>query len=215
MLLFSVLMLILCTSCWEDVPGGLSTDISGQVTDSIKGKTIEGAKVLLIACNPGLFNDGCSNILDSARTDSEGRFAFNFTTSGKDDAYFVKVEEDNSFILSSTDTVIAGRVNKAKIFVRELNFLKVKIQIESNTVGPIKLITPGGNINIISQDTRDTTVFGKVLPMTTNWFTFEVYDEETGQNNKYRRDTDTLVVDMADTVLYLKKIENPKEWPVR
>lgn len=211
-ILFLSIFNLLCFSCEEDVPGGLSTRITGQVVDSVKNKSIENANVILIACNPNFYNNGCSNIIDSVRTNSDGKFELNFVTSGKDNAYIIGVEEDQEMIIFSTDTVIAGQLNEVQLYVRELNVLTVKLQIEANSVGPIRLITPGGTTNVIDQATRDITVYGRVIPLTTNWFTFDVYENELNPINKRRKDTDTIEVDLSDTVLFIKKIIDPKEW---
>ncbi|WPP49953.1 hypothetical protein [Catalinimonas niigatensis] len=211
-MLFILALLLL--SCKEDVEEGQNTMVNGEAFDLVKNQPLAGANILLLGCNTNFYNDGCVNVLDSVRTGADGKFSFNFITSGKESGYIIKVEDDSNFIFSSEETITPGVTNEIVLDARELNILKVQLEVENNNLGPIRLRTVGGNINIIHQNSRDTVVYGKVLPSATNWFTFDVIDPEIDPVNPYRSQTDTIEVDLSDTIVYVKKIVNPKDWPV-
>ena len=199
-------------SCENEIPAGLQTIAKGQVLDSVKNKTLAWAKVVLSGCHGTFYGLSCSNIIDSVRTNNIGEFEITFTTDGKDKSYEISVFEDEDFIFSSAETIKIGQANSLTLYATELSILKVKLEIDNNSVGPIRLITPGGNHSIINKNTRDTIIYGKVIPKYKNRFTFDAYDPSISAVDKYRKSRDTLDIDLRDTTYFVKKITDPKLW---
>lgn len=211
-LIISIILLIF-TGCAEEIPAGLATTVRGSVIDSIKKSSLEGVKVAVLGCSYRIMYGPSCQVIDSVKTDSRGEFEISFVTDGTDDFYLASAQENENFIFASSDTVEAGTANAVALYARELNTLKIEVKIDTNSVGTIRLLTPGGNRAFINQSTRDTIIYGKVIPMQTNWFTFDVLDSTITEISRRRRSRDTLNVGLSDTTFYLKQIKDPKEWP--
>lgn len=199
-------------NCEDLIPAGLETSVRGRVYDSVRQEIVSGAKVIVWRCRVS-FHPGtvCSNVVDSVRTDKQGRFNVDFITQGNASQYKVAVFEDESFINASWEEVEAGRPNFISLYARELKHIRVEVQIGNNPVNQIYLRTASSNLARIYQRTRDTVIYGRVLPMAENELYFTTYDTSI---NQARRSVDVVNVDLRDTTHFLKKISDPKEWEI-
>jgi hypothetical protein len=202
-------------NCEDVIPAGLDTTVRGQVYDEVKRKPLAGVNVVLWNCITTISDWQplqCNVVVDSVRTDADGKYKMNFVTDGKADQYWIKVERDLSFWSEEGEKVRPGVSSFITLYAREYNFVKVRLEIDNNSIGSIYMETPGGNQAVIPQHTRDTIVYGRVWPMTTNYIEFRVYDRSIGDDT--RRSTDTLNIDLSDTTYLTKKIIDPATWPV-
>jgi hypothetical protein len=210
-----VLMPLGVSSCLEEIPSGLKTTVRGVVIDTVKNKNIEGVKVVAHACRRHTFGVSCGDIIDSARTNHLGEFQIQFITTGDAVGYEAEVWQDENFIYTSRDSVSAGKLNVLTLYARELNTLKMQVGIQKNSLSPIRVPGFGGTVITIGRDTRDTTVYPKVLPMAQNFLVFEAYDTTIHEYNNVRISIDTLDIGLVDTTYFKKVITDPKNWPRR
>lgn len=204
------LLLINC----ELIPEGLETTVRGQVYDSIKQKMLEGVKVIVWACVPTYSSMGpsCHHLVDSGRTDEQGRFKIDFVTEGDASRYYLSIDPESSFhVPELEEKVHAGADEFTTMYAQELNYIKVEVHIDNNPFGPMLMESASYNMAKIYQHTKDTIIYGRVLPGALNHVTFSVYDETVGMT---RASVDELNVGLNDTT-YVKNITDPTLWQVQ
>jgi hypothetical protein len=228
--IISPIILILCciylTSCFEEVKPGVKTTVKGTITDPVKNKVLRGAKVVVLGCQ--FYIDGgtrCGKFIDSTSTDSQGEYQIDFTSDGTQIGYFVEFMPDENFVPLSvtgapdahsrtTILLTPGKVNAVSFQARELNFLKARVQIDSNSLGDLHFYAgsfydPYGQ-NTIYQSTRDTMVVSRIVPAFTNFYRFDVLN-----SNRYRYHYEVIEAGMQDTVRAEITISNPGKWPLQ
>lgn len=177
----------------------------------MKQKKIAGAKVLVWGCQISLMRgEECFNIIDSVRTDKQGRFNVFFVTAGDAIRYEVSADADE-VAYPSREEVTAGRRNYYSMNGRELNHLRIHVQVENALAYPVSARTGYGTIAQILKTTRDTVIYTRVLPMSENQVIFTTYDTAV---NATRISVDVLNVDLRDTTLFTKTITDPTKWKI-
>ncbi len=214
-ILFTILIVVslpvTLINCLDPIPAGLETTIRGQLEDSVKQKKIGGAKVIVWGCGITFMRgEECFDIIDSVRTDKQGRFDIYFVTAGDAIRYEVSADVDESIGHPSREEVTAGRRNYFSLHARELNHLRIH-EIEKDLASPVFARTGYGMIAQISKTTRDTVIYTRVLPMSENQVIFTTYDTAI---NASRISVDVANVDLRDTTLFTKKITDPTKWKI-
>ena len=190
------------------------TRLRGQVYDSVKQTMLEDVNVILWSCQRSFSSAGitCNTIVDSARTNKNGRYLMHFLPDQTTDEYMVVIDNDNSFYSMERKKVRAGVENFVTIYARQVNYIKVKLTINNNSVGPITMETALGNEVLIPQHIRDTVVYGRVMPNTRNHsIIFYVYDDGLKDT---RMSEAFLNIDLRDTTYFEMNIADPAEWAV-
>lgn len=211
--LFSVLIVVLLPTllinCFDPIPAGLETTIRGQLEDSVKQQKIAGAKVIIRGCYLSLMRGkDCGRIIDSVRTDRQGRFNLFFITEGGASHYEVSAEWNESVIYPSKEEVTAGRRNFLSLQARELNHIRIHVRIEGDLAYPIIVQTIGSAAHVL-KTTRDTVLYRRVLPMSENQIVFSTYDTAIRAS---RRSVDIINIDLRDTTHFTKTISDPTKW---
>jgi len=216
---------IYLTSCFEEVKPGIKTTVKGTITDPVKNKALRGAKVVVLGCQ--FYFDGgtsCGKFIDSTSTDIRGEYQIDFTSDGTQIGYVAEFMRDENFVqLSVTGApdpygrpskLTPGKVNAVSFLVRELNFLKARVQIDSNSLGDLHFYVGSSYEsyaqNTIYQSTRDTIVVSRIVPALTNFYRFDVLD-----SNRYRYHYEVIEAGMQDTVRTEITISNPENWPLQ
>jgi hypothetical protein len=223
-----IILMLFCiylTSCYDEVKPGIKTTVKGTITDPVKNKALRGAKVMILGCQ--FYIDGgtrCGNFIDSASTDIRGEYQIDFTSDGTQIGYVVEFMRDENFVplgvtgapdaYSRLSKLTPGKVNVVSFQVRELNFLKARVQIDSNSLGDLHFYAgsfyePYGQ-NTIYRSTRDTIVVSRIVPASTNSYRFDVLD-----SNRYRYHYEVIEAGMQDTVRAEITISNPGKWPLQ
>ena len=190
------------------------TRLRGQVYDSVKQVMLEDVNVILWSCQKSFSSAGitCNTIVDSVRTNSRGRYLMHFLPDQTTDEYMVAIENDKSFHSMERKKVRAGVENFVTIYARQANYLKVKLTINNNSVGPITMETALGNEVLIPQHIRDTVIYGRVMPNTRNHsIVFRVYDDGLQDT---RMSEAFLNIDLRDTTYFEMNIADPAAWAV-
>jgi hypothetical protein len=223
-----ILLLLFCiylTSCYEEVKPGIRTTVKGTITDPVKNKPLRGAKVVVRGCQ--FYIDGgtrCGQFIDSTSTDMQGEYQVDFTSDGTQIGYIVEFMRDENFVPLSVpgapgaygrpSILTPGKVNAVSFQVRELNFLKVRVQIDSNSLGDLHFyagaVYESYAQNTFYQSTRDTIVVSRIVPAFTNSYRFDVLD-----SNRYRYHYEVIEAGMQDTVRAEITISNPENWPLQ
>jgi len=190
------------------------TRLRGQVYDSVKQTMLEDVNVILWSCQKSFSSAGiaCNTIVDSVRTGKNGRYLMHFLPNQTTDEYMVAIENDKSFYSMERKKVRAGVENFVTIYARHANYIKVKVTIDNNALGPITMESALGNEAIIPQHIRDTVVYGRVMPDTRNHsIIFRVYDD--GLNDTRMREA-FLNIDLRDTSYFEMRIADPAAWAI-
>lgn len=199
-------------NCFDYMPEPANTKVRGQVYDSVKQKMLGDVQVVVYECRNSYSTVAlnCYSLVAFGVTNESGRYKIEFDARDKSDGYVVAVSNDASFHDTARKKVRPGFENFVTLYARETNHLKVRLKIENNSVGPIYMVSAFGNETMIPQHTRDTIVYGRVLPKTENHLiTFRVYDAASRTS---RRSEDFLNIDMSDTTYFEKSITDPAEW---
>lgn len=190
------------------------TRLRGQVYDSVKQIMLEDVNVVLWSCQNSFSSAGvtCKSIVDSARTNSRGRYLIHFLPRQTTDQYMVSIENDKSFYSMEQKKVRAGVENFVTIYARQANYVKVKLMIKNNSVGPIIMESALGNEALVLQHTRDTVIYGRVIPNTANHsLIFRVHDARVQDT---RISEQFLNTDLRDTTYFEMNIADPAEWGI-
>ena len=190
------------------------TRLRGQVYDSMKQIMLEDVNVVLWSCQNSFSSAGvtCKSIVDSARTNSRGRYLIHFLPRQNKDQYMVSIENDKSFYSMEQKKVRAGVENFVTLYARQANYVKVKLTINNNSVGPIIMESALGNEALVFQHTRDTVIYGRVIPNTANHsLIFRVHDDRVQDT---RISEQFLNTDLRDTTYFEMNIADPAEWGI-
>ena len=124
----------------------------------------------------------------------------------------VSIENDKSFYSMEQKKVRAGVENFVTIYARQANYVKVKLMIKNNSVGPIIMESALGNEALVLQHTRDTVIYGRVIPNTANHsLIFRVHDARVQDT---RISEQFLNTDLRDTTYFEMNIADPAEWGI-
>lgn len=193
-------------SCDNSIPSNLLTKVKGKVLDSVKNKYLLNAKVLLYGCKSYTYGISCTELIDSTRTDNNGDFNFTFRTGEGNYGYEVEVDETENhtrdYSSNLSISIEAGKKNNVIVPARELNYLKIRLNILDNPFVPLIMLATNSRI-IIYENKKDTTFVLRVLPNSEDLLIYSVIDTKEG---RYRKRIDTLQIDFRDTTYITREI---------
>ncbi len=183
----------------------LITVVNGVVFDEFKNKNLSNAKVLLEGCSFYLHQGTlCGDIIDSTRTDENGKFNFNFVTEKRYTEYRVSIdetEEHTSLTTLGEALIQGGEQNEVTITARELNHLKIHLKL-SNQYDPFVLSAKNSRF-ITEKEFIDTVIYLRVIPGFENQLHYRVW--EPGVGSRYK--IEVLNIQMDDTTEIYREVK--------
>lgn len=207
-----------CLFCYVVTPikKGLNTTVSGKAYDYIWEQSIVGVKVYLEHSEDVGYRK--SIYIDSALTDSNGNYSFNFTTDGVAYSYSIIFQptplghyEAYSYHYEINNF---GKREIIDFDAAKLNVAKIHLQVIDNPNPPLRVYTRFGGGTFVKKRDMDTTTWVLVMPNRINQIYFNITNPDTTSLYNFRVDTINLIGNFKDTV-YREYIVQPKEFKER
>lgn len=240
--LLAVISVFIIYSCRKPIEQGKIITVSGTVVDSIKNKKLSNAKVYLYGARSNFY--GIAYIegpFDSATTDNSGRFSIRYVAEGQSTDYGVTLSrtEYGPWFINQSNYVAdpyqyiyklnyKKSVSNAVVRGRELNYLKIHLQVFNNPFDSFYVISYYFDPVLIKGQTIDTTLILRHLPnerVIIGYYTQAVRDtaglvalnsNTNGHIYSVRREiNDTLFADLSDTLRINRSISNTLLMPRR
>jgi hypothetical protein len=186
-------MLLMLYGCRKNIPAGIETTITGKVYDPKTNKPITQAGIYIQEYEPGgMYPPQFMGIIDSARTDNDGNYQINFTTTGRGTEYRITFSPGNSYDpITVPKKIQPGRDTVINFVAFKIHTLKARVIVTNNYNPPLKVYTRLHTLNAgsIHSLSADTTIYLSILPDQYNEVFFNIKNVDTPSLYNMRIDT--------------------------
>ena len=219
-------------SCHKDVPAGTLIQANGFVIDSVKNKRLSNATIYLYGAQQtfyGVYYD--VGPLDSTVSDNDGNFSLRYTATGNSIDYALEVgsviyggfSSQNNYVVDVAHTNYPfnykHQLNKVIVRARELNYIRLNLKVGSNPYDTMNIFvsTTYGEFSLLYRffgNSIDTSILTRCLPDAPNYFFYEIESESAQDSFRYRREIDTLMTNLTDTLTITKTFNSTYDIPL-
>lgn len=229
-----VLSSLTLISCHKDVPAGTLIQAYGVVMDTVKNKRLTNATIYLYGAQQnfyGIYYD--VGPLDSTVSGNDGNFTLRYTATGNSIDYALMVGNviyggftgQNNYVVDVAHSQypfnFSHQLNNVVVHARELNYIRLNLKVVSNPYDTMRILvsTAYGELSLMYRLTGhsiDTSILTRCLPDTANYFFYQVEPAVIQDSFKYRREIDTVMTNLTDTLTISKTFNstfNIPLWP--
>jgi hypothetical protein len=227
-----LLMSLTLISCHKDVPAGTLIQANGFVIDSVKNKRLPNATIYLYGANQtfyGVFYD--VGPLDSTVSGNDGNFSLKYTATGNSIDYALAVGSaiyggfsgQNNYVVDVVHSQYpfnySHQLNNVIVRARELNYIRLNLKVRSNPYDTMNILvtTTYGELTLLYRLTGhsiDTSILTRCLPDTSNYFFYQIESESAQDTFRYRREIDTIMTNLTDTLTITKTFNSTYDIPL-
>ncbi len=219
-------------SCHKDVPTGTLIQANGFVIDSIKNKRLSNATIYLYGAHQNIYGVYYDvGPLDSTVSDNDGNFSLRYTATGNSIDYALEVgaviyggfSGQNNYVVDVAHSQYlfnySHQLNNVIVRARELNYIRLNLKVSSNPYDTLNLLvsTTYGEFSLMYRlfgHSIDTTILTRCLPDASNYFFYELEPGVVQDSFKYRREIDTVMTNLTDTLTITKTFNSTFDIPL-